>query len=260
MNQSYPWYIADWRESETRIKLSLAERGLYRELLDYCYLEGSVPTDEVQLSRIACCTLGDIHRHLRVVRSLFYEKAGRLYHAKADEVLLKLERYHEQKKHAGAASGKSRRERALNSRSRYVATEVEPSPSPAPAPSPAPPQSACAPPPQVPYVSQPRRALPASKLNGHGAEWSAALYARHPKKKDEALVGGALFRVMEEAADPPALFAEIDRVHRLWCATFDWSEKNGRFAPVLAAWLMDHGWTVEPHEDRSELERMMDRI
>jgi hypothetical protein len=28
---SYPWYVADWRNSEARVRLSLAERGLFRE-------------------------------------------------------------------------------------------------------------------------------------------------------------------------------------------------------------------------------------
>ena len=98
-----------------------------------------------------------------------------------------------------------------------------------------------------------RRALPPpSKLNGQGPEWAARLYARHPKKKDEALVPGAIFAVMESAPSPAALFAEIDRVHALWCATFDWQEKNGRFAPVLASWILDHGWTVEPKPEISK--------
>ncbi len=118
MIQSYPWYIADWRESETRIRLSLPERALYRELLDYCYLEGSLPTDPMQLSRIAGCTVGEIKRYLPEVEALFYRKDGRMFHAKVDAVRTKLEAYHEQKKHAGSASGRTRRvravERALN--------------------------------------------------------------------------------------------------------------------------------------------------
>ncbi len=113
MIQSYPWYIADWRESETRIRLSLPERALYRELLDYCYLEGSLPTDPMQLSRIAGCTVGEIKRYLPEVEALFYRKEGRLFHAKVDDVRTKLEAYHEQKKHAGSASGRTRRARAV---------------------------------------------------------------------------------------------------------------------------------------------------
>ena len=135
LNQSYPWYIADWRESETRIRLSLAERALYRELLDYCYLEGSIPTDHVQLSRIAGCSVSEITHHFKVVRDLFYAKDGRLAHAKVDEVRAKLETYHKQKKHAGAASGRARRQRALNGRSNEADTGLEPSPAPSPAPS-----------------------------------------------------------------------------------------------------------------------------
>lgn len=171
MIQSYPWYIADWRESETRIRLSLAERGLYREMLDYCYLEGSVPTDPMQLSRITCCSVVDIKRHLPVVASLFTLESDRFVHAKVNEVRAKLDSYHKQRAHAGAASGRSRRERSLNIRSTYV----EPSPTPTPDPSP----------PPTPEPSQPcvRAVLPslrkpnADDLNGQTSqrfeEWFA---------------------------------------------------------------------------------------
>jgi hypothetical protein len=38
---SYPWYIGDWRDSETRM-LNLAVRGLYRDCIDYMYRTGSL--------------------------------------------------------------------------------------------------------------------------------------------------------------------------------------------------------------------------
>ncbi len=149
MIQSYPWYIADWRESETRIRLSLAERALYREMLDYCYLEGSLPADHTQLSRITGCSVAEVKRHIVSVECLFHRAGERLTHDKVDEVRAKLATYHEQKRHAGARSGQTRRQRAierkLNGRSSDVPTEDEPSPAPAPTPAPDIPQTPAAP-------------------------------------------------------------------------------------------------------------------
>ena len=159
MFQSYPWYIADWRASETRLSLTLAQRGLYRELLDYCYMEGSLPEDRKMLLKIAGCSVEAEAEHLvstgealpehclstaralaghclSTVLALFEHcpSTHRYHHRKVDEVCRKLLIYHEQKKNAGVKSGQSRRERALNVRS----TAVEPSPTPAPEPTPEP--------------------------------------------------------------------------------------------------------------------------
>src|ERR1035437_5906376 len=138
MFQSYPWYIADWRTSETRLSLNLAERGLYRELLDYCYLEGSLPEDRDRIKLISGADGHDFARAWNKVRSLFElvstPNGNRFVHPKVNDVRAKLFTYHEQKKHAGVKSGQSRRQRALNVRS----TAVEPSPTPTPTPTPAP--------------------------------------------------------------------------------------------------------------------------
>lgn len=163
MLSSYPWYIADWRNSETRLSLTLLQRGLYRELLDYCYLEGSLPDDRKRLLQIAGVTYESeadldqittdsqashalksartrLGHSLNRVLSLFTHDpiTGRYHHAKVDEVMTKLVSYHEQKRHAGAKSGQARRERALNVRSEQKRTEAEPPPTPTPTPSPAP--------------------------------------------------------------------------------------------------------------------------
>lgn len=120
MIQSYPWYIADWRNSETRLSLNLAERGLYRELLDYCYMEGNLPADRELLVSIAGANGKQTRYCLEAVMKLFVLKDGpngsRYHHPKVDEVREKLFCYHEQKKHAGIKSGQARRERTFNGR------------------------------------------------------------------------------------------------------------------------------------------------
>ena len=47
----YRWYAGDWLGSPTRLDMSAAERGVYRDLLDWHYIEGSIPADETKLRR-----------------------------------------------------------------------------------------------------------------------------------------------------------------------------------------------------------------
>ena len=50
--KSYPWYLDDWFASETRASFNLAERGLYREMLDFCWYYGSLPPDVKLLAKL----------------------------------------------------------------------------------------------------------------------------------------------------------------------------------------------------------------
>jgi uncharacterized protein YdaU (DUF1376 family) len=142
MIQSYPWYIADWRDSETRIKLTLAERGLYRELIDYCYLEGSLPADRSQIKLLSASDGHDFARAWIKVQTLFdlvsTPNGKRFVHSKVTEVRERLEAYHEQNKHAGVKSGQARRERLLNARSNGNGTDAGPDAEPSPTPTPTP--------------------------------------------------------------------------------------------------------------------------
>ncbi len=121
MRHSYPWYIADWRNSETRLGLSLAGKGLYRELLDYCYLMGSFPADESKIKSISNSDGHDFARAWKQVRPLFTlisnQDGERFVHPKVNEVRSRLDSYDEQRKEAGRKSGRTRAERAMNERS-----------------------------------------------------------------------------------------------------------------------------------------------
>lgn len=109
MIASYPWYIEDWRGSQSRINLNLEERALYRELLDFCYIERSLPTNERSLARIANCSDDEFSRAWPNVQLLFNRLNDRYHHPKVDQVLAKLDGYREQKSLAGRASGERRR-------------------------------------------------------------------------------------------------------------------------------------------------------
>lgn len=99
--QSYPWYISDWRDSETRLNMTAAERGIYRELLDWHYRDGSLPSDMSTLAKIAGVTLCELRRAWPKITGRFIERDGRLFNERAEKVIDQLEDWHNAKRNAG---------------------------------------------------------------------------------------------------------------------------------------------------------------
>jgi hypothetical protein len=73
--------------------------------------------------------------------------------------------------------------------------------------------------------------------------WAESVCDRHPKVTDRIL---ALHVLSELAGSPDFDRDAFDKVHLAWCATGEWQEKNGRFAPKLAAWILDRGYERLP--------------
>ena len=98
--------------------------------------------------------------------------------------------------------------------------------------------------------------------------WVDGIYMRHPakKRKNKTLMEEWAIKrwtAEEEAGkDPNALFAEIDRVHRLCCETEDWIKETSHYCPLLIGrdtkfdghlfgWLPDEGWREEPVRNKA---------
>lgn len=233
MLNSYPWYVDDWLYSETRRSLNYAERGIYRDLLDHCFLEGSLPGDRELIWR---CLEGDrrgFGAHLDHVLKLFTRNPedGRYYHPKVTEIRAKLLCYHESRKHGGFASGRSRRSR----KTEHVLDSVQAYPPPAPAPSSSPtPSAACSP-----------SAPPAPTNPPNDVEAAAGrMYAAHPKQKHWGLVTPSLESALKLKDCPP--LAEIEARHAAWCKDPNWTKESSRFAPQLHKWIEDRGYLSYP--------------
>lgn len=54
---AYMWSVTDWRNDDIYKLLSTEERGAYRELIDECWINGSIPKDHLLLARM--CGLSD---------------------------------------------------------------------------------------------------------------------------------------------------------------------------------------------------------
>jgi len=105
---SYPVYIADWRDSETRMRLTLEQRGLLWELIFYAAREGSLPTDRESLIKIAGSVPKEFDRAWTALKQCFYESEGRLHHRKVDETLSEMEAYKIKQSQNGSAGSKVR--------------------------------------------------------------------------------------------------------------------------------------------------------
>lgn len=51
----YKWFWQDWRANRKIQRMTYIQRGLYRELLDECWVEGSIPNDIKELADICGC-------------------------------------------------------------------------------------------------------------------------------------------------------------------------------------------------------------
>ena len=52
----YEWSVIRWLTSDTRARLDPAGRSVFRELLDLCYTQGSIPKDPALICRKSDCT------------------------------------------------------------------------------------------------------------------------------------------------------------------------------------------------------------
>lgn len=104
----YPWYVDRWRSSEARMQMNSAERGVYRELLDYVYQHGSLPADTVALARISGIPSREFKRSWPRVSQWFVKSGDRLQHFAADEVRSALLQSITRRRERGVKGGRAR--------------------------------------------------------------------------------------------------------------------------------------------------------
>lgn len=98
----YPWYVNKWFLSQSR-SMTLEQRGLYRELIDYQWNEKVLPEDEETLQRIAAASAVEWKRAWPAVRRKFEKVDGGLANLRLEEIR------EEQMIKAQAASAKAKK-------------------------------------------------------------------------------------------------------------------------------------------------------
>lgn len=75
----YPWYVSNWRAKT--VGLSAEQKGVYRELLDECYMRGGpLPADPGMLYRIAQAHTPSEKAAVDMVAGAFFSRRGDLLH------------------------------------------------------------------------------------------------------------------------------------------------------------------------------------
>ncbi len=102
----YPWYWQDWRSNRKVQRMTVTERGIYRELLDECWCEGSLPPEPSALAEIARCTLPEMEAAWPALASCFVPRPdGRLVNTKIATVLMAQREAYERRTNAGRKAG-----------------------------------------------------------------------------------------------------------------------------------------------------------
>lgn len=70
------WYVTDYRASRRVQRLTWQERGIYRELLDECWIEGCIPDEAEKLADIVGCPRGVMTEAWVNIRPLFVPIEG----------------------------------------------------------------------------------------------------------------------------------------------------------------------------------------
>jgi uncharacterized protein YdaU (DUF1376 family) len=235
MIHSYPWYVADWRSSETRIKLSPAERCLYRELLDYCWIEGSLPMEESLLASISAFDPKEFRKCWPAVKPHFFEREGRLFNRKVDERRPELARWHEQKRNAGMKSVEARRQRKLNGHSNGRSNENEFLFKPSTSTS------------VVSPLTPLSTADWVSPEDCHPDYWVPKLRKIHFKPSSQRAVEEFCVNQRHRLETPERFrdfMRDVERSLISWVAY--WQSDKPQMAQKLVPWLDEEGWTKEP--------------
>jgi uncharacterized protein YdaU (DUF1376 family) len=114
----YKWLWRDWRANRRVQRMSWQARGLYRELLDEFWAEGSIPDDNHSLADICGCTADEMMMYWPEVEPCWERVEGGLRNAKMDQ-------QRTQKDSERAAKARAGRTGGLVSNSRTRAEEKE---------------------------------------------------------------------------------------------------------------------------------------
>jgi hypothetical protein len=82
----YKWFWQEYRANRKVQRMGYVARGLYRELLDECWAEGSIPDDLETLADICGCPVAVMETEWQLLKGCFISKDGRLINGKLHSV------------------------------------------------------------------------------------------------------------------------------------------------------------------------------
>ncbi len=107
----YEWSLLRWTTSDTRNDLDCTGIGIYRELLDRCYAQGSIPKDPDKQATIAKCTVDQLTAAWPLIKANFRAlkaRPDRLENATATVYRTNYFQYLKRQKRTGKTGGLSK--------------------------------------------------------------------------------------------------------------------------------------------------------
>lgn len=112
---AYQWYVADARNDEIYMLMTYEQRGIYRELLDHQWVNGSVPADPALLAALLHMDLERFRQVWPLIMGKFQpHQEGRLLNAKLEAQRRELDAYIEEQRRRGATGGRRRADQLAN--------------------------------------------------------------------------------------------------------------------------------------------------
>lgn len=234
MIESYPWYITDWRESEAALTMTAEQRDVYRNLLDMCWRDGSLPTDEKALRKMALAEPDEWKRSWPIVSKQFVERDGRLFQSKVESKRPAIIKSKQNRANGARLATAQRNGKRDDKRyghcdddrddDRNDERDVDRNPPPSPSPSPE----------------------ETKNVSSSPDEIFSQLVKRHPKKSAPNYAETEFATILESAPEPSATAAGIDTSHKRWCAYWREIGTQPQFVPKLMDWLKGGDWTQDP--------------
>ena len=215
------------------MRLALSERAVYRELLDYCWVEGSLPIEEHLLASIVACDLREFRKAWNVVKHLFIEQDGRLTHHRVNAGRPKLQSWQESRRTAGKKGGLGR---AIAQAKVQGIAKLTPKPSTSTSTS------------TSTSVENPQTPVPISPTEAEPAYWVERFVEIHPSPCDPRYPWVFCEDNLHRLGDNPVAFAALMRQVYLGLVSWadHWAIDGNRYAKPLEKWLDAGGWKKSP--------------
>lgn len=241
----FPLYVEDFEASETVRCMTVEQVGLYFLCLIHSWREGSIPADPAKLARTLRVEPKIIARSWDAVRPCWTQNGSpeRLVNTRQESERIEAKKKSERARDKAdkrwqsygyataspqhnSSSALAHTQQCYVSDSSFVSNSISHS--------------------ERVFEGKPNLDFQETEVG----YWKERLYARHPKKRDLVLVEHECARLWAQRnGDAVAFFREVDRVHGLWCKSGGWMKENSRYAPKLAEWLGDRGWTKVPETE-----------
>lgn len=248
----YPFYVYDWQSDEAVRLMTYEERGIYHELLNIQWIEGSIPASEDLLARLLSLSGDTFSFAWDRIRDKFarhWDKPTRLVnmklHGLREDAMAKVD----QAREWGRAGAEKRWGHQREGSSQPVASPIAPPkgdhkpadsyPEPQPDPEPQPPTS----PDSAPARAEPKKRGPDSWLTPFDDEW-ARTHGGTPFLKKGAKTGGEMGKwlkiVKREILEQDRLIIDKDQLNEMFKRWRSFLAETGQFA-TMAKFAKEHG-------------------